>query len=715
MPTVTPSRAASAAAAVLLAILAAAALALLIPVERPAPPAISGEDMLRMLRAEDTRQWSSSLENLLRAPRWEVRRRAALAAGRIGDAAAVAPLARVIESGDLAAVRAMAAFALGEIESVNGIPALTGRLAGEPSSDVRGRILEALGKIAAPLPAGDERKLAIGAALLEAVGRELDGPKLEPEAVLPGLTAILRAAPAGAGSVLGKALEADSPRVRADAENVLARMRIKESGPRLRELLRTDPDPIVRANAARALGAAEDAASFDDLAERAAADPDSRVRVSAIRAVALLENPRGAEILVRRGESLLDAYRTGRSTADHPPETAELLEVAAALGRQAAGTGSDSGLDLIRRARAELAAPEIEIAFAQLAGFAYMSEPPYGAMPAGSGSEDLFASAARISALAAGIGEIAAMAGGQGNGEAPRDARRLLAGWLDDPRLPTIAAPDVLRAYAAFKQADFPEVLYASLQAGDVILRATAAELLGGMEDGQIEPLLFSRALEAARLDSVNDASLAILDAMDKHFSKDARDIVRSALDSSDYLVRRRAAEILRSKGESAGAGRLETRNRTADYSRALSRLGTSVRAAVRTEKGDFTLELLPDEAPLTVDNFIQLAGRGFFDGLTFHRVVPNFVIQGGDPRGDGNGGPGYQIRCEINMTPYDRGAVGMALSGKDTGGSQWFVTHSPQPHLDGGYTVFARVVDGMEVVDRIVRGDRIRTVRVTR
>lgn len=94
-------------------------------------------------------------------------------------------------------------------------------------------------------------------------------------------------------------------------------------------------------------------------------------------------------------------------------------------------------------------------------------------------------------------------------------------------------------------------------------------------------------------------------------------------------------------------------------------------------------------------------------------RVVPNFVIQTGDPRGDQNGGPGYQIRCEINEVRYDRSAVGMALSGKDTGGSQWFVTHSPPPHLDGGYTVFGRVILGMAVVDRLARGDIIESVSI--
>ena len=131
------------------------------------------------------------------------------------------------------------------------------------------------------------------------------------------------------------------------------------------------------------------------------------------------------------------------------------------------------------------------------------------------------------------------------------------------------------------------------------------------------------------------------------------------------------------------------------------------------TSKGTFTIELLPEDAPLTVDNFVQLARRGYFNNITFHRVVPNFVVQGGDPRGDGNGGPGHSIRCEINQVPYERGAVGMALSGKDTGGSQWFVTHAPQPHLDGGYTVFGKVIAGMDVVDNIVRGDAIRSISV--
>jgi cyclophilin family peptidyl-prolyl cis-trans isomerase len=131
----------------------------------------------------------------------------------------------------------------------------------------------------------------------------------------------------------------------------------------------------------------------------------------------------------------------------------------------------------------------------------------------------------------------------------------------------------------------------------------------------------------------------------------------------------------------------------------------------IRTRRGTVTVRLACSQAPLTCLNFLQLAAQGFYDGLTFHRVVPDFVVQGGDPRGDGTGGPDYAIRDEINRLRYDRGAMGMALAGPDTGGSQFFITLSPQPHLDGGYTVFGEVVGGDEVLDQIRIGDRIEKV----
>ncbi len=139
---------------------------------------------------------------------------------------------------------------------------------------------------------------------------------------------------------------------------------------------------------------------------------------------------------------------------------------------------------------------------------------------------------------------------------------------------------------------------------------------------------------------------------------------------------------------------------------------GSSPMAVIQTTKGDITLRLLPNEAPGSVSNFIQLAKAGFYNGKNFHRVVPNFVIQGGCTRGDGFGALDYTIRTEPAMIRYDRsGRVGMASAGKDTESTQFFITHSPTPHLDGKYTIFAQVIKGMDVVHRIEAGDVIKSV----
>ena len=137
--------------------------------------------------------------------------------------------------------------------------------------------------------------------------------------------------------------------------------------------------------------------------------------------------------------------------------------------------------------------------------------------------------------------------------------------------------------------------------------------------------------------------------------------------------------------------------------------------AVIETDRGNMALELYDVEAPGTVANFEKLANSGFYDGLPFHRVIPNFVVQGGCPRGDGTGGPGYTIKCETVGNPHrhQRGSLSMAHAGKDTGGSQFFICHSPQAHLDGKHTVFGRVTDGVEVVDAIRKGDRMTRVRV--
>ncbi|WP_217703277.1 peptidylprolyl isomerase [Piscibacillus halophilus] len=131
--------------------------------------------------------------------------------------------------------------------------------------------------------------------------------------------------------------------------------------------------------------------------------------------------------------------------------------------------------------------------------------------------------------------------------------------------------------------------------------------------------------------------------------------------------------------------------------------------ATIHFENGEqINIELFEEDAPNTVQNFVKLAEKGFYDGLTFHRVIPNFVIQGGCPTGDGTGGPGYTIKCETEGNPnkHERGSLSMAHAGKDTGGSQFFICHSAQPHLDGNHTVFGKVTEGLDVVDRVRPGD---------
>ncbi len=148
--------------------------------------------------------------------------------------------------------------------------------------------------------------------------------------------------------------------------------------------------------------------------------------------------------------------------------------------------------------------------------------------------------------------------------------------------------------------------------------------------------------------------------------------------------------------------------------------LPDTIRVLFRTSKGSVNAELYTAAAPFTVANIAALAERGFYSStatrpMQFHRVVPNFVIQGGDPRGDGWGGPGFSLRTEISTLRFETGSIGMASAGRDTEGSQFFITHSPQPHLDGRYTVFGRVVHGMEVVDQLQVGDTLETVTIPR
>jgi cyclophilin family peptidyl-prolyl cis-trans isomerase/HEAT repeat protein len=685
--------------------------------------------LMQIVRAEDERRWDDDLRSLFRARNANVRRRAALAAGRIGNDAAIADLVELLRHDDETEVRAMAAFAIGETESTPGADALLAALKETREALLRARAVEALGKIAAALPKEQEaRSKELGAAILEVLSFEARRRSAPDRlTILLGLTAALRAKPANAGRVIAEFLTYADPRIRADAANALARLKLKDGIEQLRKLLTNDPDPIVRANAARVMGAVEDKASFASLIDRAINDKDSRVRVSAIRAFASLKDARSAGPLRDRVKFLMSL-----SDSALPPQVGEILEIATTLGRVLQGSTDKEALALLSAVRGIFnnSAPEAEIAFARISPQAYLETIGDGPQSLTNAQKALLLNWRAGSSLAQGLGEVAALPDSIKDKKLlTTQAEEFLRAMLDYRNsgltINTLvvvhseyAIPDVLRAYAAFKPKDLPEVLSKHLQESDVIIRATAAELLGELPSDETNTRALIDALPVALADKqLNDAALSILDALAKQKIMKANEAIKTALDSNDHLVRRRAVALLKANGAgdfSSRIGVVKSSNTAADYERAIARIGKKVSAVVTTTRGAITIELLPEDAPLTVDNFIQLAKRRYFNGSTFHRVVPNFVIQDGDPRGDGNGGPGYQIRCEINEVPYERGAVGMALSGKDTGGSQWFVTHSPQPHLDGGYTVFGNVVSGMDVVDQIVRGDLIRSIVIT-
>jgi peptidyl-prolyl cis-trans isomerase B (cyclophilin B) len=135
-------------------------------------------------------------------------------------------------------------------------------------------------------------------------------------------------------------------------------------------------------------------------------------------------------------------------------------------------------------------------------------------------------------------------------------------------------------------------------------------------------------------------------------------------------------------------------------------------RAIMETDKGTINIDFFDAEAPNTVKNFTDLANKGFYNGLSFHRVIPNFMVQGGCPEGTGTGGPGYKIKCEINPIKHVAGTLSMAHAGRDTGGSQFFICHAPQPHLDGVHTTFGQTHD-MDVVNAIKQGDKILSVTI--
>ena len=261
----------------------------------------------------------------------------------------------------------------------------------------------------------------------------------------------------------------------------------------------------------------------------------------------------------------------------------------------------------------------------------------------------------------------------------------------------------------------------------DAAVRSLAADVLArAAEPDDLSSLI--AAYRRTGRDSFPDAALAALGAIQaigasspEARARVAQEFVSTAPRPDDYLVRRWAEQSWPELAARWGrAAPVATGRSAQDYRDLVRRFVVAPDSVARPrvvietdQRGPLEIELLGPEAPMTVANFVRLVQRRFFDGNRWHRVVPNFVVQDGDPRGDGFGGPGGAIRDEINRHRYDGPMLGMALSGPDTGSSQWFINLSQQPHLDGTYTVFGRVTAGLASLARITQGDLIRTIRM--
>ena len=627
---------------------------------------------------------------LLGDPEPQLRRRAALAIGRVRLPEGVPPLVSAL-SDPVMEVRQASAFALGLIGDITASPALVETLQ-DPEPTVQGRAAEALGRIGAV-----DAAESIGGVVRSYVSSAFD---LEPDDLSYPLSPEVEAFRLGLYAL--SALGAYEP---------LAEAVLQETGQPIlwwwpvAYALQGTGDPraldalITLAGVQGSVGVAFAAQGLGAIGGPEAVDPllalldlerrDTHVVVSAIRALAQVDDPRVGEEL----------YQFALN-----PELSRTLRLATleALEQRPAPGSTAMFVEL-------MTVPWPPMRAAALKALARNDPETFMLVLSGLGQDpDWRVRAARAEALAhvdAGT------------------AIPQLVGLLgdDEPRV----IPFVLRALATLQppDQDLVEVLTNSLTSEDVVVRKTAATLLaehasrnsGGATD-QIASALVD-AFEAARDEPSYLARAAIVDALAAVGGSTAQDVLIAALDDPDWAVRVRAAEGLQAlqvDGEHQHAIRPAPGRRSVNFQAArLVRPTVSPRVYIEVDHGTIELELNVVDAPLTADNFMVLARSGFYDGLLFHRVVPNFVVQGGDPRGDGEGGAGYTLRDELNFLPFLRGTVGMALDWQDTGGSQFFITHSPQPHLEGRYTVFARVVAGMDVVDRIERHDTIRRVRV--
>jgi cyclophilin family peptidyl-prolyl cis-trans isomerase/HEAT repeat protein len=642
-----------------------------------APPATSG----RKPQVAPAVPQVPDLTTYLSDPEGRIRRRAALAIGRVGLADGVAPLEGVLSDTD-PEVRQMAAFALGLIGDPSASAPLTQALS-DADPLVRGRAAEALGQIDAKDAAAAIGTLAAGLVRHPAVTAMAPDDETWPaapeaEAFKLALFALVRLA---AFEPLASAVVDGGRPISHWWPVAFALQRVNDPRalPALTALAK-GPGKYTVSFAARGLGGTKDpsaAATLLPLLDRAR---PPEVIVSAIRAVAQLKATQAVEPLV----ALMSDPATDPNLR---------LEAVTALGTLRAVEALPVVQDLMTDDW-----PVMRIAATRAAA---LIDPETFVLVLASlePDRDWTVRAAVAGVLATLPADIVS------------DRVRAL---LDDQD--KRVWPAALRALVRLKAPDAASLLLSKVKEPDFAVRAAVSTLIAEMKpEGGAAAL--REAFKIAQPDLAYAARVSALEALAGYGAAEAVETVKLGLADKEWAVRIKAAELL-AKLEPSGDHETAIRPVPAAApdgydGPALIAPDYSPHVFIDTAKGTIEFELAVLDAPQTSRNFVSLARRGFFNGLAIHRVVPNFVVQDGDSRGDGQGGPGYTIRDELNERPFLRGTVGMALSWKDTGGSQFFIMHSPAPHLDARYTAFGHVVNGMEVVDRIQQGDVIQRVRV--
>ena len=591
------------------------------------------------------------------------RARAARALGHIGSRGSVPALEAALRD-PVPSVRREAAFALGLVGDSSAVSPLLTRLPREVDPGTRVAIVRALGDAAGGVHGGRPNP---------AVSRALAASLTRPGLAERGAAAFAAARLKDSTMVepLARAARDPRPDLKWRAAYALGRIGDRRGAPALRTLS-FDKDMMVRAVAATALGQVGDSSSTARLGALLH-DPAWRVRVNAAGALGTLK-------IAREGRTLLPHLSD--------PNAHVRWQTAIALGAvrdSLAAPGltkalSDSSTGVIQAAAISLlkiqgdrAIPAIAPALDRLPGF----------LRAG---------------LADAVGDV--------DGPMAREVLLARARQTNDPSQASGAISGLAKRPEA-RAVSLP-VLRPLLGDADFVVVCSAAEALGTLGDSTAVPAIAALLQRHAspQDDDVRTSAATGLAALK---TPDALAALRAAQSDPDRRVRAIAAEALGLPPEAVAEtpkAALKSHNTAATERARLT-------AVVTTERGPITIALDPGTSPENVANFEALARAGYFDGVQFHRVVPNFVIQTGDPRGDGWGGPGYAIPCEYSEKPYEVGTVGMALSGKDTGGSQWFITLSPQPRLEGRYSVLGKVTLGMDVAERIMPGDRILRVAV--